>query len=258
MGFNKTILLPKADAMMATTIINIERGPEVISPSRCCQNYVPVFDPETSEVFCECCGIVNDLQTEVARELNDLSVMQMKDSSAVDHMISMSGALIENGSSHAMRSWANKGLAMELGPPSLSHAKDFNHKGVVQILQNPYVIGQMVDRNGFLYEKDGKPKIQITYKADKIYTDTMVHLNRLFQSRKRDDYERARAGKQVHRIFSHLVFGDLPKLIAEMADYKANMSHASDNSKDAAKVGIFEHVEYVRTTLVRMLNELDQ
>lgn len=261
MALLQTQILARAGitAMATISIMDVEVGrqPDLTTLERCCQNYIPVFDPDNCEIICESCGCVNASETEYARELH--SEDSKRQSTSEDHMITTSGLLVENGSSHAFRSWANKGLAMELGKPAFSQARDYLKKRVTtQTLQDPYTVGQMIDRNGFLYENNkGQTKYKVSYKQDKVYSDCMTHLYGLNQKHGRDDYERARAGKQVHSIFGVLIFGELPRLIAEIADFKANMEQAPDKAKAEAKESIYARAAHVRDTLVNLLGELE-
>ena len=69
--------------------VGVGRQPDLTtSLKRCCQNYIPVFDPENCEVVCESCGCVNASETEFARELH--SEDAKRESTSTDHMITTS------------------------------------------------------------------------------------------------------------------------------------------------------------------------
>jgi hypothetical protein len=250
---------------MATSTIHVDKIQQAqpfLSPTSepaCCPDYVPLYDPTTNEIFCSKCGCVNADETEIARQLAmEMSDEQKRVSTLEDHMISMTGLLVENGTDHAFRSPSNKGLAVILGSP-LSEARDFAHKPIKQQIRNgaAYAIGQNMERNGYFYEKDGKPKFKITYTHDKIYIQAMTRMHQIFRERHRDQYARARAGKVVKSLFATLVFSHMPELIADLADMKANGCETSEKVREAAKARIYENVEYMRSTLVDLLKSLD-
>jgi hypothetical protein len=178
-----------------------------MSSVACCDSYEPVRDPEEDEVICKHCGAVNEQETILAQHLGS-EENQTPNMQATSHNITNELLLVENGAQHSYISNKNRGLAFELGS-----------RGV---LEHPYVIGMIVERNvRIVQRKDGTYRAIADYFQDKWWRMGKQMLWQISVERQLEPHQVIEASRQLKRMYSQIVVQILPELLAELAYSKA-------------------------------------
>lgn len=210
--------------------------------SQCCGNYAPIRDPVEDEEVCKNCGAVNEQETEVSRHL-DLEESTIAQMQAEDHNVSSALLLVENGTPHSYMNDANKGLTFRLG---------------TKMLAEPYVTGLIIERNVRIEErKDGTYRAIVDYKRDKSYIRSRQFLFQLAVKRGLEPYQAVEANREWKRLYSSLIIGIIPELIAEIAYCKATSHERNSKYHSESETRINELKEDLRSAIMVALQKAE-
>lgn len=224
----------------------------------CCDNYSPLYDPIEEEIVCQSCGSINIEESELAKELlvNNEDIVKASDNRYIANIALFN----ELGSSNSYISPSNKGTCFELGNV---RARDYTGKRVRStVLKDGYATGMYMDRNVRLVENKatGKSKAIHDYSLDKWLREGKMLIFQMISERGLEQHQAIAANKELKRLYSNIVVGILPELLAEIAYCNATVHEPNKKFTAYAEDRINELKDKLRASILTACqkHELEQ